>query len=259
MRHAPGLALAALVLVLAPASAGASTTRLPLGLTVTPARVALTGMGQVRLLITNPGRGPVVVDVARSGFSLDLRGRPHVVARAGRRAATSWLTVRPGRFVLPAGAATWITVSSHPPRRAEPGDHDALVLLTTRPWRSAGVAVRVRIGVVVVVRAPGRVVRSVAVRALRVRRTGRARTLELVLANRGNVTETIDDSRIGLILVRKHARSSLRPEPRDLRPQTSGIVQFRYRGRLGVWVAARVRLALEPGRPVVSRTFRVKV
>jgi hypothetical protein len=259
MRHAPGLALAALVLVLAPASAGAGTTRSPLGLTVTPARVALVGTGQASLRITNPGRGPVVVDVARAGFTLDLRGRPHVVARAGRRAATPWLSVRPGHFVVPTGATRWITVSSVLPRRAEPGDHDALVLLTTRPWRSAGVAVRMRIGVVVAVRAPGRVVRSVTVGALRVRRSGRARTLELVLANRGNVTETIDASRLRLSLVRKGVRSSLRPERRELRPRTSGIVQFRYRGRPGAWVTVRLRLALEPGLPVVSRTFRVRL
>lgn len=257
MRRAASLVLAALVLV--PAPAGAGTTRPPLGLTATPARVALAGTGQASVRVTNPGLGPVVVDVARGGFSLDLRGRPHVVARGGRRAATTWLTVRPGRFVLPAGAARWVTVSSRLPRRFEPGDHDALVLLTTRPWHSAGVAVRMRIGVVVVVRAPGRVVRSVAVRALRVRRAGRTRTLELVLANRGNVTETIDAGRVRLSLVRKGAGSSLRPEPREVRPRTSGIVQFRYRGRLAGWLTARVRLGLEQGRPVVSRTFRVKL
>ncbi len=257
MRHALGLA--ALVLVLAPASAGASTTRSPLGLTVTPARVALLGTGQASVRITNPGLGTVVVDIARAGFSLDLRGRPHVVSRAGRRSATSWLSVRPGHFVLPTGATRWITVSSLLPRRTEPGDHVALVLLTTRPWRSGGVAVRMRIGVVVVVRAPGRVVRSVGLRALRVRRAGHARTLELVLANRGNVTETIDASRIRLSLVRKGVRSSLRPETRQLRPRTSGVVLFRYRGKRSVWATARVRLALEPGLPVVTRTFRVKL
>lgn len=258
MRYALGLAVAALVLVLAPASAGASTTRSPLGLTVTPARVALIGTGRASLRVTNPGLGPVVVDAARAGFSLDLRGRPHV-ARAGRRAATPWLSVRPGHFVLPSGATRWITVSSLVPRRAEPGDHDALVLLTTRPWRSAGVAVRMRIGVVVVVRAPGRVVRSVVLRTLRVGRAGPARTLELVLANRGNVTETIDAGRIRLSLLRKGVRSVLRAEPRELRPRTSGIVQFRYRGTRGVWATVRVRLALEPGLPVLSRTFRVKL
>lgn len=259
MRRAASLAFVALTLVLAPASAGASTTRPPLGLAVTPARVGLAGTGEARVRITNPGVGAVVVDVARAGFSLDLRGRPHVVARAGPRSATSWLTVRPGRVVLRAGATKWLTVSSRLPRRVEPGDHDALVLLTTRPWRSAGVAVRMRIGVVVVVRAPGRIVRSVAIRGLRLRRAGRARTLELVLANRGNVTETIDTTGVRLFLVRKGARSSVRAETRELRPRTNGVVQFRYRGRLAGWVTARVRLTLEPGRPVLSRTFRVKL
>jgi hypothetical protein len=259
MRRATSFAFVALTLVLVPAPAGAGTTRPPLGLAVTPARVALAGTGKASVRITNPGFRPVEVDVARAGLSVDLRGRPHIAARGGRRAATSWLSIRPRRFVLRAGAATWLTVSSHLPRRVEPGDHDALVLLTTRPWRSAGVAVRMRIGVVIVVRAPGRVVRSVAVRGLRLRRVGRARTLEVVLANRGNVTETLDAGRIRLTLVRKGSRSSVRPVMRELRPRTNGVVQFRYRGRLAGWVTARVRLTLEPGRPVISRTFRVKL
>jgi hypothetical protein len=259
MRRATALALAALVPVLVPASAGAGTTRPPLGLTVTPARVALTGAGQASMRVTNPGFGAVVVDVARAGFSLDLRGRPHVVGRGGSRAATSWLTVRPRRFVLSTGAARWITVQSRLPRSVEPGDHDALVLLTTRPWRSAGVAVRMRLGVVVVVRAPGRIVRSVALRGLRVNRARRGRTLELVVANRGNVTETIDARRIRLSISRRGARTWLRPVTRELRPRTNGIVEFRYRGRLAGWVTVRVLLVPEPGRPAVSRTFRAKL
>ena len=89
-------------LVLAPASAGASTTRPPLGLTATPAHVALAGFGRAMVRVTNPGASPVVVDVARAGFALDLRGRPKVVSRGGTRAASSWLTVRPPRFVLAA-------------------------------------------------------------------------------------------------------------------------------------------------------------
>jgi hypothetical protein len=259
MSRATSLAVVALTLVLVPAPAGAGTTRPPLGLTVTPARVALAGTGKASVRITNPGRGAVLVDVGRAGFSLDLRGRPRVVARAAPRAATAWLTVQPKHFVLPAGASKWLTVSSRLPRRAEPGDHDALVLFTTRPRRSAGVAVRMRIGVVVVVRAPGRVVRSVGIRALRVRRAGRTRTLELVLANRGNVTEAIDAVRIRLSLVGKGVRASVRAETRALRPRTNGVVQFRYRGRLAGWITARVRLTLEPGRPALSRTFRVKL
>jgi hypothetical protein len=259
MRHAPGLALAALVLVLAPASAGAGTTRSPLGLTVTPARVALVGTGQASLRITNPGRGPVVVDVARAGFTLDLRGRPHVVARAGRRAATPWLSVRPGHFVLPSGATRWITVSSLLPRRTEPGDHDALVLLTTRPRRGAGVAVSMRLGIVVVVRAPGRIVRALTLGALRLRRERSARIVELVVANRGNVTESLARGDVRVTLRRGPLRAVVRADPRDLRPRTRGIVQLRYRGPLSGWVTATVRVAAEPGRPARSRTYRVKL
>ncbi len=257
MRRATGLTLVALVLV--PASAGTSTTRPPLGLAVTPARVALAGTGHASVRVTNPGSSPVVVDASRAALSLDLRGRPRVVPRGGSRSAVSWLAVRPHRFVLPAGASRWVIVSSLLPARAEPGDHDALVLLTTRRRSGAGVAVRMRIGVVVVVRAPGRVERALAVRRLGLHRVRGARILELAVVNRGNVTETLDASRVGLSVRRGGTESRLRADARDIRPRTSGVVQFRYRGKLAGWVTARVRLVPSPGRPTVSRTFRVKL
>ena len=257
MSRATGLALVALVLV--PASAGAGTTRPPLGLTATPARVALVGTSQASVRVTNPGSGPVVIDASRAGFSLDLRGRPRIVPRDGRRSATSWLSVRPSRLVLPAGASRLLTVASRLPARAEPGDHDALVLLTTRPRRGAGVAVRMRIGIVVVVRAPGLVMRGLAVRGLRLRRARGAQILELGVVNLGNVTETLDVSRIALWVRQGRTELRLRPDARDLRARTSGVVQFRYRGTLAGWVTARVRLTQSPGRPDVSRTFRVKL
>jgi hypothetical protein len=257
MSRAAGLALAALVLV--PASAGAGTTRPPLALTATPAHVALAGSGLATIRVTNPGLSPVVVDVARAGFSLDLRGRPKVVARGGVRAAVSWLTVRPGRLVLPAGGSRSLTVSSRLPVRTEPGDHDALVLLTTRPQRGAGVAVRMRIGVVVVVRAPGRVVRRLVLRGLRARRWRGTQILELLVVNGGNVTEALGHGRVQLSLQRGATHAPVRAEPRELRPRTRGLVQFRYRGALRGWVTARARIASQPGGPVVSRTFRVRL
>ena len=192
-------------------------------------------------------------------ISLDRRGRPRIGSRGGIRAATSWLRIRPARFVLRPGASRSLIVTSRLPRRVEPGDHDALVLLTTRPRRGAGVAVRMRIGVVVVVRAPGRVVRRVAVRGARVRRVGRARVLELRLVNRGNVTERLGRGRIRVVLRRGRIHATLRAGPRMLRPRTSGIVQLRYRGRLRGWVTAQVRIAPEPGRHAVRRTFRVRL
>ena len=257
MRRATGLALVALVLV--PASAGAGTTRPPLGLTATPARVALQGTSQAAVRVANPGSSALEVDVSRTGFALDLRGRPQIVSRGGNRAAVAWLTVRPGRFVLPAGASRLLTISSRLPPRAEPGDHDALVLLTTRPRGSAGVAVRMRIGVVVVVRAPGLVVRGLAVRGLRVRRARGARILELRVVNRGNVTETLDARRIQLWVRRGATEVRLRGDARDIRPRTTGVVQFGYRGAVAGWVTARVRLVPAPGRPAVSRIFRIEL
>jgi len=256
MTRLAALLLAALVL--APASAGASTTRPPLGLTATPAHVALTGFGRATVRVTNPGASPVVVDVGRAGFALDLRGRPKVVSRGGARAA-SWLTVRPPRFVLAAGASLSLTVSSRLPRRVEPGDHDALVLLTTRPRRGSGVLVRMRIGIVVVVRAPGRIVRRLSLGPLRVRRERGSRILELDVRNRGNVTESLERGDVGLTLRRGSAEIRVRAEPRDLRPRTGGIVQFRYRSALQGWATATARITGKPGRAVVFRTYRVKL
>jgi hypothetical protein len=257
MRRLAAFLLAALVLV--PASAGAGTTRPPLGLTATPAHVALAGSSRATIRVTNPGLSPVVVDVARAGFSLDLRGRPKIVARGDGRAASAWVTARPARFVLGAGASRSLTVSSQLPLSIEPGDHDALVLLTTRPRRGTGVAVRMRIGIVVVVRAPGRIVRRLALGRLRVRRHRGLRVIELDVANRGNVTESLERGDVRLTLRRGSGVTQVRADPRDLRPRTGGIAQFRYRGPLQGWVTATARIALEPGRPLAGRTYRVKL
>ncbi len=257
MRGLAAIGLAALVL--ASASAGASTTRPPLGLTATPAHVALVGSARESVRVTNPGTSAVVVDVGRAGFSLDLRGRPKIVPNGGRRTASGWITVRPARFVLPAGASRHVTVISRLPRRTEPGDHDALVLLTTRPRQRAGVAFRMRIGIVVVVRAPGRIVRRLALGGLDVRRERGAQVLELRVANRGNVTESLDRADVRLTLRRGAAVRLVRSDPRDLRPRTSGIVQLRYRGPLRGWVTATARVAAEPGRPPAARRYRVRL
>src|SRR5205823_509086 len=144
------------------------------------------------------------------------------------------------------------------PRRARPGDHDALVLLTSRPIRGARVAVRMRLGIVVIVRAPGRTSRRLELHRLRVRRVGATRRLELLVANRGNVTEMLQRERLIMVLRReRQIVARLEPTARELLPQTSGIVQARYAGRVRGRVTAQVELSYGPGREEVRRAFQI--
>ena len=250
--------LALVTLVLVPASAGAGTTRPPVGLTASPAHVALVGSSGSSIRVTNPGRAPIAVEATRAAYGLDLRGRPRIVPGGSRRAATEWLTVRPTRFVLRPGGSTSVAVSSRLPGRVEPGDHDALVLLTTQPAGGAGVAVRLRLGVVVVVRAPGQVARRLRIGGLSVRRSHGARLLELWIANRGNVTESLWRGRVRIVLTRGGSSTRLPTAARELRPRTTGLVQLVYRGRLRGSVGVRAEL-VEPGGRVLRRTFRVRL
>jgi len=258
-----GVARSVLVLVLlalASASAGASGLRPPVALTASPAHVDLAGTGRATVRVTNSGTHPVVLDVRRAGFALDLRGRPKIVSQhdVGRTAA-AWLGLRPRTLSLKPGATGSVTIASTVPTRAEPGDHDALVLFTTRRRAADGLAVRVRMGVVVVVRAPGEIVRRLEVRRLRVMRRGRVRTLELSVMNRGNVTESFTRPRMLVSLDRGGRRiARLHGAPRELRPRTRGIFQFRYRGVVTGPMIARIEVTSDSGR-VLRKAFRVRL
>ena len=141
------------------AAAGAGKRPEALGLTATPTRWCSTAAEPPGVRLRNSGRkAGAQVEVASAGFALDLRGRPRIVKRRGPRSAAGWLSLRPARIRLAPHAAGTLLVSARLPRRAEPGDHDALVLLSARPLARARLSVRLRLGVVVVVRAPGAVV-----------------------------------------------------------------------------------------------------
>lgn len=241
-----------LAVTLLAASASAGAARAPVSLIASPAHLSLRGSGTGVVGVTNSGSRSAVVDVVRSGLSLDLRGRPRVVRHPG-----SWLAVRPARLTLAPGASASLQISARVPRRAEPGDHSELVLLTTRPLEGAGLSVRMRLGVVVVVRAPGKLVRRLAA----VRIQARPRRLELVVANRGNVTERVTGACVR-VAIRRGPRvlARLRPVERDLMPHTSGIVEIPYRRPAHGRVSARVeffpRRTCAPG---VNRAFGLRL
>ncbi len=253
--------LVATACLLAPVSPAAGVGRPLVSLVATPSTVVLAGRARQTIRIENTGRKRVVVDVVRTGFGLDLRGRPRILPRGGPRTATSWLTVRPVTLAIPPGGSRPLTLSSRVPRRAEPGDHGALILLATRPSRRGAVFVRMRLGVVVVVRAPGRIVRRLVPLRVRVRRAGRFRLVELVVANRGNVTEVLGRGCVSVSLRRGgKVLTRLGSTPRHFLPRSSGIEELRYRGPVRGWVRAVIESSkrAQCGR-LPPRSFRIRL
>jgi hypothetical protein len=191
-----------------------------------------------------------VLDATRVGFALDLRGRPRLVA-----AATSlWLSFKPARLWIAPGRTGTLTVTAHAARGLAPGDHAAVVLLTQHPVARGGVAVRTRIGVLVVLRAPGAVVHRLAVTGVRALR---GRRLAVSLRNDGNVTELLQPGRVIVTLWRgRRLVARLRPAARELLPRTRGLIELRYRAGLHGRLTARVELA---ARRPLRRAFRVRL
>ncbi len=120
------------------------------------------------------------------------------------------------------------------------------------------VRLRLRVGVIVVLHVRGRIVRRLDARRLSVRRRRSRRLLELLLVNRGNVTERLGGDAVRLVL-RRHGRTvaTLRPQRRELLPHSAGLADFPYRGRLRGDVV--VRIALPPSVHGSRRTFRIRL
>ena len=249
----------ALAVALVPAAAGAAPPK-ALGLTAAPARVVLRGGGSASVWLRNPSEDAVVVDVASVGLALDLRGRPRIVKRPGSRSASGWLTLRPVHFTLAPHTAARLDLLARVPPHAEPGDHDAIVLLSGRPRTRGRVSIRLRLGVVVVVRAPGAVTRRLRLRRLRSARRGGRRALELLVVNSGNVTERLLHVRATLSRPASRRRvATIGASVRELRPHTRGLLEFRLRTSATGPVTARVVVPGEPGRRVLRRTYRLRI
>jgi hypothetical protein len=232
---AVGLVTAA---VLAPGAAAAT------GLSVSPLRLTLSGASPAAIEVRNPGGRPLVVAVSRAGFARTLRGRPRVQRVRG---AADWLRVRPRRLRLAAHASGTLRLVATPPPNATPGDHPALILLGTRQPGERRVRVLLRVGVIVLVRVPGRIVQRLEPRLLAVRRHGARRLVELVIVNRGNVSERLRPR----LELRQRGRKPavLRARRLELLPHSAGIAEFVYRGPLRGVVAARI----------LQRSFRLRL
>lgn len=241
----------ALILAAAATSIPGAAAGRGIGLSASPLRLTLKGASTAAITVRNPGRRAVLVDVSRSGFGRSLRGKPRVRPASP---ANAWLRFRPRRIRIAPGGKGVLHVRAASPRRTGPGDHPALVLLTTRPVGVRRVRVRLRVGVIVDLHVGGRIVRQLDSGGLTVRRRGMERLLELRLVNRGNVTERLGANRLRLVLVRDgRILVTLRPRRREILPHSAGIAVFVYRGRARGTVQARVKL--HPPRSGHLRAF----
>lgn len=223
---------------------------------VTPARLSLAGASSATVHLASAA--DVVVDAQATGLAIDLRGRPRVASPGD---AAAWLEVTPRHLTVRRLGGAGISVTAKPPPRARPGDHVALLLLTTRPSSSSGVAVRVRIGIVVTVRVAGKLVRRLVVGPVRVRRRGRERIVEVDLANRGNVTERLARGLVVVTLSRRgRILARLRSVPRDLLPLSRGRADLVYRGPARGWVRALIDVGSpRKGAHRVRRFIRLRL
>ena len=246
----PALALAgfaSLVLVSAPSAEGAEAGRPRVALSVSPARLAFAAAGSRVIKLRNDGAERVVVDVEQRTVG-------------GQTAAKTWLQITPARLSLRSGGNAMLTVRARTPRRAEPGNHAVLVLLTTRPLPGGHVNVQVRLGVRVRMVVPGRIVRHLTLGGLRTHRGRHARFLFVSVANRGNVTMQLRGHVTASLVRRGQQVARLSPHARRaLLPGARAVLALRYSGRIRGRVTAVVRVRLGFGLGVIERRYRTRL
>jgi hypothetical protein len=235
---ASAFALAAI----APSSADAVSAP-PVALTVSPARAVLRKPTSRTLELSNLGLDSVAVAVGWKSL-----GQPIGPSR--------WFTIAPRRLVLRSGAHTVLTVRAGP--GASPGDHHLLVFVTGRSVDRNSVAVQLRLGVRLRIRAPGRLVHRIRLTGLRARHSQRRRELLVSVTNRGNVTEQLRGRLTVTLVTHTRVFSRLRlGRPRELYPGARAVVVLPYSGRARGIVTAIVTVRLGAHVPPLERSYRL--
>jgi len=242
------LALAAIGMSLFPAPApveGAGADRPRVALAVSPSRIELQPPGSRTIRVRNDGAGRLAVDIGPRA--------------AGVRAGAAWLQVTPAHLVLRAGQSSVLTLRATRPQRAEPGEHPAVVLLTTRLQQAhAGFDVHLRVGVRVELVVPGPVVRDVRLGGVRLRRGERAWLVSVAVANRGNVTVPLRGNvRLELTRRGRHVRHGRPTVQRALRPGGRSAVVLRCSRHLRGNAVLTARLGFGRGIPSVVRRYEI--
>ncbi|GAA1427306.1 hypothetical protein GCM10009616_04120 [Microlunatus lacustris] len=157
-----------------PASTPGSSTsyrreRGDFSLTVSPTRLAIgqqdIGSAQ-QVTLVNRGEVALPITVQKRNFTVGSDGALRYQEDAPY-AASSWVTVSPGQFLLEPGAAQVVTATVQAPEAYEPGDHQmALIFMVPAPDSDDNVKVNRGVGLPVYITAPGPVVDAVSLSGL---------------------------------------------------------------------------------------------
>jgi len=186
------LALLTVALVTLPAPVAAAPGA-EFALTVSPSRLVVEP-GQAgddqHFEVSNGGSAPVQVVVSKRDFAAGQDGTMAMTQNAPY-SASNWISVRPGRFALAAGATVRVAVRITVPAAPEPGDHQvALVFLVPSDGTGANIRLNRGIGAPVFITVPGAVDDSTEIAALHAPRfalRGRPVTFTATIRDSGTV------------------------------------------------------------------------
>jgi hypothetical protein len=115
-----------------------------------------------------------------------------------------------------------------------------------------------RLGVRLRVRMPGRLVHSVALGGLHVRRHAGGRTLLLTIANSGNVSERLRGATITLVRSGRVVSTLRSREPREIGARARVLLAFPFHGRLRGLATALVEARFAEARSA-QRRYRLRL
>ena len=248
--------IVAVTLAAAALSMGGGSAPAPVALSVSPSHLALSPGGQATIHVRAVSDRRLLLRASIAGLALDGRGRPQI---GGSRDAAAWLTLQPRSTYAGRDGASFV-VTSRRAAGARPGDHTAIVLLTATAPAAKGIAVAMRIGLVVTVRVGGRSIRRVEIVAARTGAApGGGSLVAVTVANQGERIESIGGEHLAVTLVRRgRIIGRFRVAQRELLPHTRAVVAFRTGPVVRGPVVARVAIVRPDGR-ITTRAFRLRL
>jgi hypothetical protein len=255
-------AVAATLVASASAAQGPS-----LSLAVRPTELVLAGAATGTFTVTNPSANAIQINASIGDYVIQENGKVLVDPQLPpERSAKGWITLSQKSFTLAAHGSFDLTVRSHPPAKADPGDHHALVLFTTATSGSGRVLVRTRIAVALLARVVGPIKRKLAIASLAP--VPKKHKLRLVILNNGNINERLLRRSVTVAL-RRHGRTlqTLVAPARDVLPHGRTVFVLRYRSTIRRPFAANVTVrpatqavagALAPPSKPIKKTFQIR-